>query len=169
MHLFEVLQNENVDFTGIESPYFLLGLLSAFDNRFQAAADRLIGEISWKQFFTIICVSMCKESPTLRQLAEMMGTSHQNCKQLLLKLEKKGFVALAADPADKRKQRIILTEYCLRFCRENDGRSTQLMEQMFRGIPQEDILTTIRTIMQMEKQLGTLDAGQTNESKEISK
>jgi DNA-binding MarR family transcriptional regulator len=100
MHLFEVPQNENVDFTGIESPYFLLGLLSAFDNRFQATADRLIGEVSWKQFFTIICINLCKEAPTLRQLAEVMGTSHQNCKQLLIKLEKKGFVALTPDPTD---------------------------------------------------------------------
>lgn len=156
MHLFEAPQNENVDLTGIESPYFLLGLLSAFDNRFQAAADRLIGEISWKQFFTVICINMCRESPTLRQLAEIMGTSHQNCKQLLLKLEAKGFVRLETDPTDKRKQRICLTEACLRFCRENDSRSQQLMEQMFRGIPQEDILTTIRTIMQMEKQLSGL-------------
>lgn len=163
MHLFEVTQNETVDFTGIESPYFLLGLLSAFDNRFQATADRLIGEVSWKQFFTIICINLCKEAPTLRQLAEVMGTSHQNCKQLLIKLEKKGFVALTPDPADKRKQRIALTPACLQFCRENDQRSTALMAQMFQGIPQEDILTTIRTIMQMEKQLSGLDAAPNNE------
>ena len=101
MQLNEVIQNENVDFTDIESPYFLLGLLSAFDNRFQAIADRLIGEISWKQVFTIICIKLCKESPTLQQLADVMGTSHQNCKQLLLKLEKKGFVALETDPGDR--------------------------------------------------------------------
>ena len=92
MHLSEVTQSSTLDFSGIESSYFLLGLLSAFDNRFQAMADRLIGEISWKQFFTIICIQLCKESPTLQQLADVMGTSHQNCKQLLLKLEKKGFV-----------------------------------------------------------------------------
>ncbi len=158
MHLFEVTQNENVDFTGIESTYYLLGLLSAFDNRFQATADRLIGEISWKQFFTIICINLCKENPTLRQLADVMGTSHQNCKQLLIKLEKKGFVALTPDPMDKRKQRITLTPACLAFCQQNDERSMALMAQMFQGIPQEDILATIRTITQMEKQLGGLEA-----------
>lgn len=163
MHLFEVPRSDTVDFTGIESPYFLLGLLSAFDNRFQAAADRLIGEISWKQFFTVICINLCKGDPTLRQLADVMGTSHQNCKQLLIKLEKKGFVALTPDPEDKRKQRIRLTPACLQFCRENDERSTALMAQMFQGIPQEDILTTIRTITQMEKQLGGLEAAQNNE------
>lgn len=158
MQLNEVIQNENVDFTGIESPYFLLGLLSAFDNRFQAIADRLIGEISWKQFFTIICIKLCKESPTLQQLADVMGTSHQNCKQLLLKLEKKGFVALESDPADRRRQRIRLTEHCLAFCEANDENSQRIMEQMFAGIPEEHLRITIQTIIQMEQQLMALAA-----------
>lgn len=156
MHLSEVTQSSSMDFTGIESSYFLLGLLSAFDNRFQAMADRLIGEISWKQFFTIICIQLCKESPTLQQLADVMGTSHQNCKQLLLKLEKKGFVAFVQDPADRRKQRIHLTERCLAFCQANDENSQRIMQQMFAGIPEEHLRITIQTIMQMEQQLMTL-------------
>lgn len=56
MKLKEVIRHENLDFTGIESSYFLLGLLSAFDNRFQAFADKSIKEISWKQFFSTIKV-----------------------------------------------------------------------------------------------------------------
>lgn len=158
MHLSEVTQNSTMDFTGIESSYFLLGLLSAFDNRFQAMADRLIGEISWKQFFTVICIQLCKESPTLQQLADVMGTSHQNCKQLLLKLEKKNFIAFVRDPADRRKQRIQLTPACMAFCQQNDERSQTLMQHMFDGIPEENLRVTIQTIMQMERQLGGLTA-----------
>ena len=39
MHLEDVIKSEKVDFTGIELSYFLIGLLSAFENRFQAVAD----------------------------------------------------------------------------------------------------------------------------------
>ena len=46
MNIKDVMNNKNVDFTGIESSYFLLGLLSAFDNRFQAMANKTIKEIS---------------------------------------------------------------------------------------------------------------------------
>lgn len=109
MNIKEVMEHDNVDFTGIESSYFLLGLLSAFENRFQAFADQAMQEISWKQFFAIICINLCKEKPTIKELAEIMGSSHQNVKQILLKLEKKGFVQIAVDKADKRKQRIGLT------------------------------------------------------------
>jgi len=153
MNIKEVMQYENVDFNGIESSYFLLGLLSAFDNRFQAAADKAMKEISWKQFFAIICINLCKKEPAIKELAEIMGSSHQNVKQILLKLEKKGFVNLYADSEDKRKQRIELTEYCMEFCRKNDEMSSQIMKKMFEGISEEQLQTTILTIMQIENNL----------------
>jgi len=156
MNFEEVMQHENIDFSETESSYFLLGLLSAFDNRFQAVADKFIGEISWKQFFAIICINLCKESPTLKELAEIMGSSHQNTKQILLKLEKKGFVAITPDPMDKRKQRISLTSQCLAFCAANDDKSTQAVNAMFSDIPEEQLLTTIQTIMQLEHNLKKL-------------
>lgn len=149
----QVMQHENVDFTGIEESYFLLGLLSAFDNRFQAVADKMMQEISWKQFFAIICINMCKESPTIKELAEIMGSSHQNVKQILLKLEKKEFVDISVDPSDKRKQRVELTRKCREFCKANDEMSTRAMEAMFDRISREQLQITIRTIMQMEDNL----------------
>ena len=149
----QIMRHENISFEGIESPYFLLGLLSAFDNRFQAAADRLIGEMSWKQFFTVICISLCRQSPGIKELADIMGTSHQNCKQILLKLEKKGFVRLETDAKDKRRQRAHLTESCLAFCEKNDTVGTQVLQRLFDGIAPESLQTTIRTVMQMENNL----------------
>ena len=55
-------------------------------------------------------VNLCKESPTINELSDIMASSHQNVKQILLKLEKKGFVRMIADEQDKRKQRVILTK-----------------------------------------------------------
>ncbi len=153
MNIKDIMQHENVDFAGIESSYFLLGLLSAFDNRFQAVADRLIGEVSWKQFFAIICINMCKEKPTIKELADIMGSSHQNVKQILLKLERKGFVDITVDSEDRRKQRVALTETCLRFCADNDEVSVKAMRAMFRGISEEQLGITIKTIIQMEDNL----------------
>lgn len=149
----EVINHENVDFTGVESSYFLLGLLSAFDNRFQAFADKIIGEISWKQFFAIVCINMCKESPTIKELAGILGSSHQNVKQILIKLEKKGFVDIIADEQDRRKQRVKLTEKCLEFCGDNDEKSAKVMQMMFQGISEEQLRITIKTIMQMENNI----------------
>ncbi len=153
MNINEVISSGKVDFTGIESSYFLLGLLSAFENRFQAVADRTMKEISWKQFFAIICINMCKERPTVKDLAEIMGSSHQNVKQILLKLEKKGFINISADKKDKRKQRIQLTEYCREFCSKNEEMTSDIIKKMFMGISEEQLQVTIQTIIQIEDNL----------------
>lgn len=153
LNITDVINNDKVDFTGIESSYFLLGLLSAFENRFQAVADSTMREISWKQFFAIICIKLCKDNPTVKELAEIMGSSHQNVKQILLKLEKKGFVRITIDERDKRKQRIELTDYCKEFCERNDEMTMSIMKKMFRGISEEQLQVTIQTIIQIEDNL----------------
>lgn len=153
----ELINRENVDFGNIEESFFLLGLLSAFDNRYQAKADQFFREISWKQFFVIICTNLCRESPTIRELAEIMGSSHQNVKQILLKLEKKGFVAIVTDQEDRRKQRVVLTEKTREFCAEHEEGSNRVVGAIFNGIPREQLQITIRTIMQMEENLSCLD------------
>ena len=149
----DVIQSDMVEFSEVPSNYYLLGLLSAFENRFQAMADNAMQEISWKQFFAIICINMCKEPPTLRELSDILGSSHQNVKQILLKLENKNFIRFQTDGADKRKQRIVLTDHCREFCERNDELSSCIMEKMFDGVPEEDIATTIRTITKIEKNL----------------
>lgn len=153
MNIKDVMNYENIDFSGMERSYFLLGLLSAFENRFQAMADRTMEEISWKQFFAIICISLCKENPSIKELAEILGSSHQNVKQILLKLEKKGFVNISEDPEDRRKQRIGLTDYCRDFCERNNEKTSQVMEKMFEGVSQEQMQTAISTIIQIENNM----------------
>lgn len=157
MKIEEVIDGGKVDFTGIEAPYFLIGLLSAFENRFQAVADNAMKEISWKQFFAIICINMCKDKPTVKELAEIMGSSHQNVKQILLKLEKKGFVEITVDESDKRKQRISLTEYCNDFCNQNNSIATSTISRLFEGISEEQLQVTIGTIIQIENNLKEIE------------
>ena len=148
-----MLQNDRVEFGQMPPEPFLIGLLSAFENRFQAVADSFFEEITWKQFFAIICINLCRESPTINELSEVMGSSHQNVKQILLKLEKKGFVEMIADEKDRRKQRIVTTKKCEDFCQRNDQGSKIQMNKIFEGISQEQLITTIQTISQMERNL----------------
>lgn len=148
-----LVQNGKVEFGQMPPGTFLVGLLSAFENRFQSVADSFFEEVTWKQFFAIICINLCKESPTINELAEVMESSHQNVKQILLKLEKKGFVEILVDEKDRRKQRIVLTEKCNDFCKRSDKPSQIQMNRMYEGVTEEQIITTIQTILQMERNL----------------
>ena len=148
-----MIQNNKVEFGQMPQETFLTGLLSAFGNRFQTVADSFFDELTWKQFFAIVCINLCKESPTINELSEIMASSHQNVKQILLKLEKKGFVEMYVDEKDRRKQRIVTTGMCDEFCNKNAEESQIRMNQMFEGISEEQIFATIQTIIQMERNL----------------
>ena len=65
----------------------------------------------------------------------------------------KGFVSISVDEQDKRKQRIELTSYCREFCEKNDEMSMALMKRMFEGVSEEQLQTTIQTIIQIEDNL----------------
>ena len=159
MNYDEAMNMSKVEFGQMPPQAFLLGLLSAFDNRFQASADNFFEVITWKQFFAIICINICKEPPTINDLSEIMGSSHQNVKQILLKLESKDFVSMIPDEKDKRKQRIKVTEKCMKFYEERDRQSKsaeEIIGQIFEGIPEEKLMVTIETIMEMERNLSKL-------------
>jgi DNA-binding MarR family transcriptional regulator len=159
MNYNEAMKMSNVEFGDMPPQAFLLGLLSAFDNRYQAAADAFFKEITWKQFFAIICIRLFKEAPTLNELSDVMGSSHQNVKQILLKLEKKGFITTFTDENDKRKQRIAVTEACMEFCEKNDNEGNQsqyIIGRIFEGIDEKALITTIKTIMTMERNLSKI-------------
>ena len=159
MNYDKAMNTDKVDFGQMPPQAFLLGLLSAFDNRYQAVADRYLKEIIWKQFFAIICINLCKEPPTLNDLSEVMGSSHQNVKQILLKLESKGFVLMMVDEKDKRKQRYFVTDKCRKFLEENDNQnktSTQIIGRIFEDVDKNSLAVTIETIMKMERNLSEI-------------
>ena len=159
MNYDEQMNMNNVEFGNMPPQAFLLGLLSAFDNRYQAAADAFFKEITWKQFFAVICINLCKEPPTLNELSDVMGSSHQNVKQILLKLEKKGFVELVTDEKDRRKQRIHVTDACREFLEKNDNNGQQsqyIIGRIFDGVDEASLNVTIQTVMKMERNLSAL-------------
>ncbi|MBE5961918.1 MAG: MarR family transcriptional regulator [Lachnospiraceae bacterium] len=147
---------EEVDFGDMDNTFFLIGLLNEFMNRFQTVGDSFFEEISWKQCFAIVCLGFFEQPPSLKELSELMGSSHQNVKQLLLKLERAGFVTFVADESDRRVQRIVVTEKTKEFNQKNDAPSADFMKQLFEDVDRKDLEVTIKTIMQMDDKLKIL-------------
>ena len=133
----------NINTEKMSAPYYLIGLVNRFNKSFQAAADSSFEELSWKQIFFMNCVALFEHAPTIKDMADLLGCSHQNAKQILSKLEKQGFVEVIQDPADKRKQRIMLTEKAVDFRRRYDEPSEQAMQLIFGNITAEELRITI--------------------------
>ena len=149
----DISASKLVSFSDMPPGQFLLGILSAFDNRYQAFADSFFKEITWKQFFAIICLRILDTPPTINELSEVMGSSHQNVKQILLKLEKKDLIEIFPDEKDRRKQRIRISKHGNEFCENHDPESIRLMGLLFSGISDAEFETAIGVIGKMEKNL----------------
>lgn len=150
------MQHKKLNFGEMHPGTFLLGLLSAFENKYQASADRFFKEITWKQMFAIACVQLFKESPTISELAEVIGSSRQNVKQLLLKLEHKGFVEFLVDAADRRIQRIVVTKKCMEFFAKHEPEMDDIFNNLFLGVSDQQIMITIETLLLLERNLETI-------------
>lgn len=133
--------------------FYLIGLVNEFNNRFQATGDAFFSELSWRQVFALNCTSFFECPPTIKDLAELIGGSHQNTKQLLLKLEKAGFVRLLKDETDGRKQRIVLTEKAAAFRAMYNEDSAAFMQELFQEVDQHELQTTIKVITQLDDRL----------------
>lgn len=138
---------------GVSDQQYLFALINALANRMQTMGDGLFEELTWKQWFALLGVTSFPEPPGIMEAAERIGTSHQNMKQLLIRLEKAGFVKLARDPLDKRRTVIWLTE-AIHGLEAKYGRdTTAFMKGMYEDISEGDIGVTIATLLRMEENL----------------
>ncbi len=101
----------------------------------------------------MICIKLFDKPPAIGELSGALGTSHQNVKQMLLKLEKGGYIKLFPDFKDRRKQRVMISEKGIAFDRKYAEPSREFMEQLFSGIDTEESEVTVKTMMKLDSNL----------------
>ena len=132
----------------------LFGLMFAFMNRLQAAGDAFYDEITCKQFFLLACMNLYADNaPTANELAETMGCSRQNVKEILNGLAKKEMIVFEPDENDRRKQRIYLTQKTMELAKKYTQKEREFMRLLYDGISDEEIRNVYRIISRMEKNL----------------
>ncbi len=139
---------------GVDTRRALFGLFFTFDNRLQTAGDAFYEEITCKQFFLLICMYLFVDNPpTISELAELMGSSHQNVKQLVNKLQERGFVRTYLDETDKRKLRVVATEKKYELGEKYKEKEIDFMNRFYAGVTEEEIEATFKTISKIESNL----------------
>lgn len=142
---------------GMDTRYALFGTFFAFNNRLQATGDAFFEEITCKQFFLIICLELFGENaPTIRELAEVMGSSHQNVKQIADKLEQSGFIRQTKDKEDRRKIRIYPTPKLQNLDEKYKEKSKEFIERFYKGTTGEELETVYQVMSKLEKNLAEL-------------
>lgn len=144
----------------IDTKRALFGMLFALDNNLQAAGDTFYEEISAKQFYILMCLYLFQgNNPTIGELSEIAGSSHQNVKQIVNKLEKTGLIKTYSDPEDRRKLRIMYTGEMIAFSEKYSSQENEFMDRFYQGVSNDEIVVTYETISKIEKNLTKIREG----------
>lgn len=137
--------------------HVLFGLFFSFSNVLQTVGDSFYEEITCKQFFLLICLSLFPDTPpTIGELAEATKSSHQNVKQLVNKLEKSGYIKVMPDEQDKRKLRIVQTDKMDELNKKYKESEKMFFGKFYEGITDADLKVTYEAITKMEQNLDIL-------------
>ena len=138
----------------MDTRFALFGYFFAMSNRLQTVGDRFYEEITCKQFFLMICLRLFENgAPTINELSEIMGCSHQNVKSIAGKLEEKGYLEIRPDSDDARKLRIRLTNKADSLAKKYRKKELGFIDMLFNGISDKQIETTFKTLEKMEENI----------------
>lgn len=97
------------------------------------------------------------DNPTTTQLAENLDITKSAVSQMTAKLEEQGFVQKAADPEDKRVQRIMLDELGLAYAKELNRYDEFVYDILSQSLDDQELkqvansFTKILTVMNQKK------------------
>jgi DNA-binding MarR family transcriptional regulator len=114
----------------IES-FALLFLLS---HRFEYVADSELrrDDLTTKQFLALVAIEKAYDHPpSIKEVADVLSTTHQNVKQIAVQLQKKGFVTIEKDAQDKRKLILQVTHKNREYWDSAAQRHEQIISALF--------------------------------------
>lgn len=120
----------------------IFGGLFLLTNKLQVRGDQLFEEdgMTLRQWFlTVMILQFQEKPPTLGELSKLMGTSHQNIKQISKKLEEKQFLRFVKDEQDGRITRLVLTEQSHQYWASREDEGDRFIEQLFKNLTKEEI------------------------------
>jgi DNA-binding MarR family transcriptional regulator len=139
---------------------YLFGGLQVAANRIDTLLERELaafGATSRQWFLSIVAENLFEGPPTLKELARAMGSSHQNVKQLALKLADRNLVRLEKDSRDARVTRVHLTpasrELWARVKPTGDG----YVRRLFEGMDPADLAAARRVVARLLDNLDRIE------------
>lgn len=126
----------------LEKQKYIFGSIFLLANKLQVIGDQYLGrdDMTTKQWFLTAMISQFGNNPpTLSQVAEHIGSSRQNVKQLALKLEEKGFLEIRKDEQDARALRLVLTKKSRIFWDKREKQDEEYIRELFGELTAEEI------------------------------
>lgn len=139
---------------------YLFGSLFVIANKLGTLLDRELEEygVTSKQWFLSVIIDIFfDEPPTLKEAAQIMGTSYQNVKQIALKLEEKNLLHLEKDKKDARVVRLVLTQNSHSFWAQTRPKGVVFMNSIFNGLDKVQLAAGRGIMQQLMSNINSLE------------
>lgn len=144
----------------IETIPYLFANIFLLSNKLQILGDNYLEEITVKQWLLLMMIKVNQlERPSIKEVADLIGSTRQNTKKMLESLQKKGYVALQQNLTDKRSLSVILTDKTHLFFNQFEHKGTIFVEQLFAGTKQEQLESMRETVNILFKNIDKMEAG----------
>ena len=107
-------------------------------NRLQAIMDSGLEDITAKQWLALTMIDAFPEPPTLKQISEMSGVTHQSMRQIVDRLIDKGYLEVVPDKKDRRAIRLIKTEAANDIRTKKAGQDLSFVFRLFECLTEEE-------------------------------
>ena len=91
--------------------------------------------------------------PSVSEVAEVLCTTHQNVKQLALKLQEKGFISVEKDQKDRRVIRLRLTEKNREYWESNSEESISFISSLFSTLTDKELKDLYNLLNKLEENI----------------
>ena len=145
---------------------YLFGSIFILSNRMDTLLQREFNrfDITTKQWFlSVIIDNLFDNPPTMKEAAKEMGSSHQNVKQVALKLQEKGLLVLEKDEKDARVTRLKLTEYSCNLLKQLKEEGLVFTQALFKDIDKAELVAARRVIQKMLLNVNGMDMKNKND------
>ena len=153
--------------TQMPDKQYIFGSLLIIANRMDTLLERELrqfGVTSKQWFLSVIIDSLFTEPPTMKEVAREMGSSHQNVKQVALKLQEKNLLTLVKDKKDRRVTRIRMTNESQEVWKKTQPKGTIFTEALFEGIKKEDLQLARQVMQKIMNNLEHMEKGNDEEA-----
>ena len=141
-------------------PHVIFASLLMIANRMDTLLTRELKEfgVTTKQWFLSVTIeNVFDRPPTMKALARTMGSSHQNIKQVAMKLQQKGLLRLEKDDKDARVTRLRLTEESHELGRKSESKGEVFINKMFEDIDDHELAVAKAVLQKMLSNLAEMD------------
>lgn len=130
----------------------LLRVLLATASVLRGRLDRLLAPtgITGQQAAMLQLIEAQAHAPTISFVAQAMGMTQQNVKQIALSLERKGFLEIVIDAADRRVRRLVLTEHHHAFWQKRNPSDFSSVEDWTASLSDDEIALAVKLLVKLK-------------------